>query len=245
MRWKGIVAYDGTELNGWQSQPGGNTVQDFLEARLTVVFNQPVRVHGSGRTDSGVHARGHAFHFDADWNHSAQSLYQALRVGLPKTILVTSIKKVPDTFHARLSAKGKRYVYYLYEGYALPMETRFVWSLRSWRLNTEAMQLAANSLVGNRNFSAFGARGSNSDSENPIKQLWRLDVIKNGRRIKIVSEASGYLYKMARRITGALVMVGIGKLQPEVLGKMLEQKEPMPCIMTAPAKGLFLEKVFY
>lgn len=245
MRWKGIVAYDGTELNGWQSQPGGNTVQDYLEARLAVVFNQTVRIYGSGRTDAGVHALAHPFHFDADWNHSPETLHRALRVGLPKGILVTCIKKASDTFHARYSTKGKRYTYHLYEGYALPMETRFVWSLRSWRLNVEAMRLAANQLIGKNDFSAFSAQGSSNTSENPVKHLWRLDIIKNEASVKIVSEASGYLYKMARRLTGALVMVGINKLPPEALGKILKKQEKGNYIMTAPAKGLVLEKVFY
>ena len=245
MRWKGIVAYDGTELNGWQSQPEGNTVQDYLEARLAVVFNQAVRIYGSGRTDAGVHALAHAFHFDAGWDHSPEALHRALRVGLPRGMLVTYIKQTSNTFHARYSAKGKRYTYHLYEGYALPMETRFVWSLRSWRLNVDAMRIAANQLIGKNDFSAFSARGSNHTSENPVKHLWRLDVIRNGESVKIVSEGSGYLYKMARRLTGALVTVGINKLPPEALGQILKAQKPVNYIMTAPAKGLVLEKVFY
>ena len=135
MRWKCTVAYDGTQFEGWQSQPGGNTVQDFIERRLSVLFKQRVVIHGSGRTDSGVHARGQVFHFDGDWPHGPEALLKALRVGYPDAIQVYRAEVVGADFHARFSATNKRYVYQFHEGYADPFHTRWYWSTgqrRDW-----------------------------------------------------------------------------------------------------------------
>ncbi|MDR2421953.1 MAG: tRNA pseudouridine(38-40) synthase TruA [Deltaproteobacteria bacterium] len=113
MRWKCICNYDGTDFNGWQSQSNGNTIQDILEKRLEFIFGRPVRIHGSGRTDTGVHANRQVFHFDANWEHGADKLVRAFRCGIPRTIRVFSVEEVSDLFHARFSATRKRYKYYL------------------------------------------------------------------------------------------------------------------------------------
>ena len=146
MRWKCHCAYDGTGFEGWQSQSGGNTIQDTLERRLNAtIFEQPIRIHGSARTDAGVHAKGQVFHFDAQWTHPPNELLRAFQSNLPKTVQVFRVQRVAETFHARFSALGKRYVYQIFQGYAPPMETRYFWSIRSARqLNIETMRAAAN-----------------------------------------------------------------------------------------------------
>lgn len=245
MRWKGICAYDGTDLRGWQSQTGGNTVQDFLEMRLNTIFGTPIRVHGSGRTDTGVHAKGQVFHFDGDWKYEDWKLLNALQVGIPKSIQVISLNKVPENFHARYRVKSKRYVYYIFEGYALPTESRYYWSIGPYKLNIEAMQKAAGLLKGKHDFSAFCATARGNAGCDPIKEILRLDVIKKGKHIRIITEGTGYLYKMVRTIVGALVDVGMGKLSYEDLDAILKSRRRTQKIVTAPAKGLFLEKVFY
>lgn len=245
MRWKGTCAYDGTDINGWQSQPGGNTVQDFLEKRLKEIFGRSIRVHGSGRTDTGVHAKGQVFHFDADWKHGADKLLSALRIGIPKSLHVINLKKVKDDFHARYGVKGKRYVYYIYEGYALPTQTRYYWSIGENKLDIKAMQRAARLLIGKHDFSAFSAATRDENGGDPVKEIVRLDIVKKGKCVKIVTEGSGYLYKMVRSIVGALVDVGLGKLSYSDFVEIFESRKRTQKVFTAPAKGLFLEKVFY
>ncbi len=244
-RWKAVCAYDGTGFNGWQSQPGGNTIQDFIEARLAVIFETPVRIHGSGRTDAGVHARGQVFHFDGAWKHPTEHLHRALKAGLPQGIQIARIAKAKPDFHARYSATGKRYFYSLFEGDAPPWETRYCWSLGRRRLDIDAMNAAAQPLLGEHDFSAFGANRGDGSEDNPVKDMRRLEVRKRGPKIMIITEASGYLYKMVRSLTGALVSVGLGKIAAEDLSAMLAAKQRTHRIETAPAQGLWLDKVFY
>lgn len=238
------MAYDGTDYYGWQSQENGNTIQDLLERRLTVIFNQQIRIHGSGRTDSGVHAKAQVFHFDGDWALSSERLLSALRAGLPETINVFSAKRVSDSFHARYSAKGKRYIYHLYEGFAPPPEVRFYWSLGARKLNLSLMHAAAESLLGKYDFTSFAAEREDAE-DNPVKDLRRLDIVKRGSRVHITTEADGYLYKMVRSLTGALVDAGRGKLTPQNLVDLRDKHQRTKEVVTAPAKGLSLDKVFY
>ena len=245
MRWKATVAYDGTDFHGWQSQVGGNTVQDMLEGRLRIVLRTPTRIHGSGRTDSGVHARGQVFHFDARWTHPKDHLMRALRTGLPASIQVRSVTPVSNSFHARYSAVGKRYIYHLYEGYAPPHENRYCWSLKNRRVDRASMRAAARMLIGLHDFSAFASQRGDRSEENPVKDLRRLDITGRGPRIRLVTEATGYLYKMVRALTGALVDVGIGKLTPADLDRALKSGKRTALIQTAPPQGLFLDRVFY
>ena len=245
IRWKSIVAYDGTAFNGWQSQVGGNTIQDIVEKRLETIFGCSVRVHGSGRTDSGVHAKGQVFHFDAEWNHPTEFLLRALQSGIPSSIQVTRVSRAGRNFHARYSAKGKRYSYRFFEGLAPPFETRYCWSLGNKRLDVAVMNEAASVLLGEHDFSSFTADRGDGSKENPVKELRRLEVKRKGRRMRMTTEAGGYLYKMVRALAGALVDVGIGKLKPEDLRAVLEERKRTPLIPTAPAHGLCLERVFY
>lgn len=244
-RWKAICAYDGTGFNGWQSQPNGNTIQDFIEARLAVIFETQIRIHGSGRTDAGVHARGQVFHFDAAWKHPTEHLLRALRVGLPAGIQIVKVSQAKPDFHARFSAQGKRYFYCLYEGDAPPWEDRYCWSLGRRRLDVEAMNSAAARLIGQHDFTAFGANRGDGSEDNPVKDMRRLEVKKRGPKLILYTEASGYLYKMVRSLTGALVSVGLGKLTADDFSAMLEAKQRTHRIETAPAKGLWMEKVLY
>lgn len=245
MRWKCIAAYDGTGFYGWQSQTGGNTIQDIIEGRLQVIFKRPVRIHGSGRTDSGAHAHGQVFHFDAQWEYPADDLLRALRSGLPERIQVNAVKRVANTFHARKSATGKRYLYRLYEGFAPPQETRYCWSLDNRRLDIESMREASLHLIGKHDFTAFSADRGNDSPENPVKDLRLLEVRRKGPRVRITAEAGGFLYKMVRSLAGALVDVGIGKLAPGEIPLILKSRQRTALIATAPSRGLSLEKVYY
>ena len=245
MRWKCTVAYDGTEFEGWQSQPGGNTIQDFLERRLAVLMGAPVRIHASGRTDSGVHARAQVFHFDGHWPHGPETLLKALKCGYPRSIQVTQAEPVDAAFHGRYSVIGKRYTYHFYEGDAPPFETLYTCSLSHRRLDDAAMHACAATLIGVHDFSAFAARHRDVEAENPIKDLRRLDLVRHGPRITLTTEASGYLYKMVRSLAGALADAGFGKLSPADFTEILASRTRTNRVPTAPAEGLFLDRVFY
>ena len=124
-RWKCLCAYDGTDFAGWQTQPTLDAVQDVIEAALRKLLKIFIRIHGSGRTDAGVHASGQVFHFDADWKHDSLVLMKAMNTHLPNTIRVLSVTDISSEFHARYSARRKRYEYQIFLGHADPVETRY------------------------------------------------------------------------------------------------------------------------
>jgi tRNA pseudouridine38-40 synthase len=243
-RWCAHCAYEGTSFYGWQSQIGGNTVQDFIEARLAQLFHHPIRIHGSGRTDAGVHARDQVFHFDAGWSYGSDVLLKALSSGLPSGIQVWSIYPVMDTFHARYSVQWKRYIYYIYEGFPSPFQARYVYGVGTHKLSLELLENFCSSLMGLHNFTTFGASRKNPQ-ENPIKNLLRLEFIRKGPQIEMIIEASGYLYKMARRIAGTAIAIAIGRSTTEEILEVFFRQERTEQIITAPAKGLFLDHVSY
>ena len=245
MRWKCTCAYDGTDFDGWQRQPGGGAVQNHIESALTQVFDLPLKLHGSRRTDAGVHARGQCFHFDAEWLHKPEKLVRALHSILPTSIRIKSVKSVSDDFHARFSVSGKRYLYNYYLGRADPVDDRFVWACRDLPLDLEEMQAAADRLLGTHDFSAYSATHGKENDPNPVKTVSHLQLKQRGKFIRLDAEGSGFLYRMVRSIAGALYAVGRGRLTPSDIAEILESKKRTHRIMTAPAKGLFLDKVFY
>jgi tRNA pseudouridine38-40 synthase len=245
MRWKCTCAYDGTDFDGWQRQPGGGAVQNHIEAALTQIFDLPLQLHGSGRTDAGVHARGQCFHFDANWAHEPEKLIRALHSILPTSIRIKSVKSVSDDFHARFSVSGKRYLYNYYLGRADPVDERYLWACRDLPLDLKVMQAAADRLLGTHDFSAYSATHGKENDPNPIKTITRLQLRQRGKFIRLDAEGSGFLYRMVRSIAGALYAVGRGRLTPDDIAEILESKKRTHRIVTAPAKGLFLDRVFY
>lgn len=221
------------------------TVQDSIEARLAGIFKTKIRIHASGRTDAGVHAKAQVFHFDAVWPHGAAVLERALSHGFGGRIQISKISEVDRNFHARYKTKGKRYCYYIYEGYAPPCETRYCLSLGNFKLDVEKMNEAAKTLLGTHNFIAFSANRGRDDKDNPVKTLRKLEIKRRGKRIKLTTEGSGYMYKMVRMLTGALMEVGFGHLEISDIRKILDAQVRTNKFPTAPSKGLFLEKVFY
>lgn len=242
-RWKCVVAYDGTTFNGWQSQEGGNTVQDLIEKRLKQLFERQIRIEGSGRTDSGVHAHAQVFHFDAAWTHGAEKLRKALHTGLPRSIRLKSIRRVTPTFHARFDAKGKIYRYHVNLGEADPFEVSYCWSLNR-ELDWPAVLAAAKILRGKHDFWAFSGENDRT-YETTVRHLRRLDAKRAGRRVTFTFEADGFLYKMVRSLTGALVNVGLGKLTVAEVADLLKSRRRIPTVVTAPPQGLFMVRVIY
>jgi len=242
-RWKCTVAYDGTTFDGWQSQESGNTIQDVLERRLREVFKRGLRLHGSGRTDAGVHALAQVFHFDAAWPHGADKLRRALQATLPPAIQLGRVQRAKPDFHARFSAKGKVYRYHVFLGRADPFHAAYRWSV-DWPLDFAAMERAAAELRGRRDFWAFSGENDRTYATT-VRDLRRLELRRRGRELTLTFEADGFLYKMVRSLAGALVNVGAGRLTVERIGELLRTRQRIPAVVTAPPQGLFLVKVLY
>jgi len=244
-RWKAVCAYDGSGFSGWQSQLNGKGIQDVIEARLAEVLKRPVRIHGSGRTDAGVHAHGQVFHFDATWSHGPDKLQRALGVGLPPAIQIKKLGVARPDFHARFSAKQKCYVYRIVEGDTDPFNRPFRWRIeRAKRLDYAAMVEGAARLRGSHDFTAFAA-DNGGEILDPVRNLTGLDIVQRGRKLELKFVANGFLYKMVRSLTGALVRVGEGRLKPEELSRLLAGGVRKEAVPTAPPQGLFLRRVYY
>ncbi|HMD61728.1 MAG TPA: tRNA pseudouridine(38-40) synthase TruA [Opitutaceae bacterium] len=245
-RWKCVCAYDGSGFSGWQSQSAGSAVQDVLEARLAAVLGVRTRIHASGRTDAGAHATGQVFHFDAEWPHGPEKLAAALRYRLDRAIQIVSVRAAAPDFHARFSAKGKVYSYHIHLGDAGPFTRKYCWSILR-PLDLRAMRASAVLLVGRHDFKAFSALNGAESGEDAdtVRDLRRLKVFTRGRDVRIVAEADGFLYKMVRRLVGALVASGEGKIAPGEIRGLLASGARTARIQTAPPQGLFLQRVQY
>lgn len=246
MRYKITVEYDGTNLVGWQKQDEGNSVQAYLEQALFEFSGVQTEIFAAGRTDAGVHALGQVAHFDLDTKMDLYHLREAFNAKLKlmeAPVAVIDIEEVPDTFHARFSAKKRGYIYRLLNRRArsVLLENR-VWHV-NFPLDVEKMRQAATYLVGHHDFSAFRAAGCQAKS--PVKTLDRLDIVQNGDEIDFIVEAKSFLYHQVRNMVGTLKMVGDGHLAPNDIEKILETKKRAAAGVTAPAAGLYLSKIEY
>lgn len=243
MRWKCTCSYDGSNYAGWQTQSGQLSIQEVIEAALEGILKTRVVIHGSGRTDAGVHALGQVFHFDFDWPHGGENLVKALSTKLPKTVRIESAVEVDASFHARFSAVSKRYEYRLLLGEADPFKWPFCWPV-SENIDLNRVADAMSLLVGKFDFAAFSAnRGV--DYESTVRHITEAALIQEGDLVRLRFSADGFMYKMVRSLAGTVVNIGLRRLEPEGISELLESKVRTPMVLAAPARGLFLNKVFY
>ena len=245
-RYKISIEYNGTNLLGWQKQQEGPTVQAYLEQALFGFSHQQIEVIAAGRTDAGVHATAQVAHFDLDTNMELFRLREAFNallrdMGAPVSVL--DIEAVDPDFHARFSAKGRCYIYKILNRRARPVlqENRVWWV--PFPLDVNAMREGAKHLLGHHDFSSF--RGAGCQALSPVKTLDKLDITVNGDEINFIVEARSFLYHQVRNMVGTLKMVGDGHLKPEDVKTILESKKRSSAGMTAPASGLYLNKVVY
>jgi len=243
-RYKIRLTYDGTGYCGWQVQPNGMTVQERLETAIEQISGTRPRVHGSGRTDQGVHARCQVAHCDLPPEVAPRTLQQGLNGILPPDIRVLGVSKVPHSFHARHSAKGKQYRYFIWNGPTMPPYLRHMRAHVRQKLDTDTMQQAADLLVGNLDFAAFSAN-PNRDVESTVREVRQIRVLKKGHEIVIVATGEGFLYKMVRSLVGFLIRVGEGAVSPEEAFAILGTRKRTARVPTAPPGGLFLWNVTY
>ncbi|MFP4049265.1 MAG: tRNA pseudouridine(38-40) synthase TruA [Desulfovermiculus sp.] len=242
-RLKLVVAYTGTHFQGWQVQPAARTVQGVLQEALTTICAQPVVVHGSGRTDSGVHALGQVAHADIPGKRLNVPWVRALNRMLPEDVAVLEAEYVSAGFHAQYAAKEKEYIYSLWThpDYVLPQDRPYVWWVSG--VDIAAMQGAARIIQGEHDFAAFQNTGT--PVAHTLRHMRRVDIRTRTHRIDTHFIANGFLKQMARNLMAALVAVGTGKMSLEQVKALLKGRDRRPGPATAPARGLTLARVMY
>jgi tRNA pseudouridine38-40 synthase len=247
LKFRLVIAYDGTNYEGWQVQKTGLGVQQRVEEALLKLFPGAGRVQGSSRTDTGVHAIGMVAHVEipaAKFRMPVRKLALALNAFLPQDIRVLSAARARAGFHARFDARGKQYRYTIWNFPVMnPLLRTQAWHV-PLPLDIAAMRRAARVFVGKHDFKSFAAnRGY--EMESTIRTVTRCELRCSGRTLTVIIEGDGFLYKMCRGIVGTLVQVGQGKFAPEDVKSMLAARDRRLAGMTAPAQGLVLWKVFY
>jgi tRNA pseudouridine38-40 synthase len=244
-RLKLIIAYDGAQFAGWQSQSHGNTIQDHLESAFERVAGRPVRVHGAGRTDAGVHALAQCAHVDVTNKVLPPARWtEALNALLPPGIRVMRCQYASSDFHTRLSAKGKIYRYRIWSAPVLPpFEHRRAWHIPR-PLDLRVLKTAAKHFVGAHDFVGFAAnRGKREEST--IRTIYSVRVRQRGPCITMEFDGDGFLYKMVRLIVGSLVKSALGKMRIDDVVAQLDSGHRTSSRFAAPAEGLFLVRVRY
>jgi tRNA pseudouridine38-40 synthase len=243
MRIALAVEYCGTSFHGWQSQPDGNTVQDALEAALATIAGEKISVICAGRTDAGVHATLQVVHFETAVERPLGAWVRGVNANLPDGVAVRWAMPVDAEFHARFSARGRRYRYLLLNRPQRPG----LWQGRvGWYhlpLDVPAMQQAAKHLLGEHDFSAFRAAGC--QAKTPIKTLWRADVQQHGSLIVFDFEASAFLHHMVRNLVGSLVYVGKGVEAADWIAELLQQADRKLAAPTFSPDGLYFRGPLY
>jgi tRNA pseudouridine38-40 synthase len=244
-RLKIIIAYDGAPFAGWQSQSHRNTIQDHLESAFERVLGKPVRVHGAGRTDAGVHALAQCAHVDLPKNRlSAARWTEALNALLPSTIRILRCANVSDNFHARLSAKGKIYRYRIWLAPVLPpFEYHRAWHVPR-PIDLKILKHAAKQFLGTHDFAGFAANRGKPE-KSTVRTIYSVRVYKKHPSVIIEFDGNGFLYKMVRLIVGSLVNCALGKMRVEDVAARLASGQVGPARFAAPAEGLFLVRVRY
>jgi tRNA pseudouridine38-40 synthase len=246
-RLKLIISYDGASFAGWQSQAGGNAIQDHIEKAFARICSKPVRVHGAGRTDAGVHAIAQCAHVDLPARrYSPERWVSALNGLLPPAIRIMRCRFVPEKFHARFSATGKIYRYRIWNADVLPpFESGRAWHVRN-PLDTKAIAAAAQKFVGTHDFASFAANRGTPETDT-VRMIRAIRVRRAGTAILLEFEGDGFLYKMVRMMVGTLVRIGLGMTSGDEITARLKapRKVNLRGRNAAPAGGLFLVRVRY
>jgi tRNA pseudouridine38-40 synthase len=243
-RYKLIIEYDGAPFCGWQYQENGPSVQGALENAVKAMTGADVRVNGAGRTDAGVHALGQVAHIDIEKAYSADRVRDALNAHLrPHPIGVLSAEIVPETFDARFSAIKRHYLYRIANRRAnLALGIGHTWRVPR-KLDVDAMQEAAQVLIGRHDFTTF--RDTECQAKSPEKTLDVLDVTREDDDVNITTSARSFLHSQVRSMVGSLVWVGHGRWSAKDMRVALDAKDRAACGPVAPPDGLYLVRVDY
>ena len=237
------IEYDGSRFLGWQTQPGGGTVQDVLQTAMAAIAGEEVNVICAGRTDRGVHACEQVIHFDPPVSRPETAWVRGVNAMLPDSVAVLWARPVDDAFHARFSAISRRYRYSLLNRRVRPaLAARHAgWFHRA--LDVDSMRRGSEFLVGEHDFSAF--RSAECQARTPVRRVKVLQIERIGERIDFVISANAFLHHMVRNIVGTLVYVGMGKHSPAWVRDVLASRERARAAPTFGPEGLYLEAVNY
>lgn len=237
------ICYDGTRFHGWQVQPNGITVQATLQDAIGQITGIRSDLTGCSRTDAGVHARRFYCTTDAPARMTAAQFCKAVNAVLPADIAVLEARPVPDDFHPRYSARGKRYVYHIWNGAARdPFTRHYAWHVRM-PLDEQCLNETARLFLGTHDFSAFCSAGSSV--EDKVRTVSRSEVSRQGDMLCYTVEADGFLYNMVRIFVGTLLDVHAGRLTHEDVCRALVTGDRRLAGATASPLGLFLDEVWY
>lgn len=244
MRYRATVEYDGTEFEGFQRQaPGHRTVQGELEKALGRIGWGGTTLWAAGRTDSGVHARGQVIAFDHDWRHTSDALVRALNAQLPSDVSVRGAVEAEADFHPRYWARGRAYVYTVYQGpQRAALSDRYAWHVAE-TLDATALAAAARHLIGRQDFATFGT--DPDEGTNTVRTVQRAEWAADGATWRFHIQADAFLFRMVRSLVGALVRVGRGVLTADRFVALIEARDRSQCPPIAPARGLCLDEVLY
>ena len=238
------VEYDGHGFCGWQAQKTGvPTVQGAVEAALSKVANEPIRIICAGRTDTGVHAAEQVVHFESAVERNSRAWVFGGNANLPDTVCLLWAKSVDNDFHARFSARRRRYQYVIFNRQIRPtyLAYRTTWEYRP--LDEKLMQQGANFLIGKHNFNAYRAVGCQAKS--PVREVYRLQVTRKNEFVFLDIEANAFLHHMVRNIAGVLMDIGAGKREPLWARDILLAQDRKCGGVTASPAGLYLTGVSY
>lgn len=244
MRIKATIAYDGTRYVGFQIQKNGNSIQAELQKALfRMTKGIAIPVYASGRTDSGVHAKGQVIHFDYPARLAPEQMQRALNSLLPGDIVVVEVKETLPDFNAQYHAEKKRYCYTVCTNKVMdPFRRLYQWH-HPYRVNLEAMQEALSCIPGTHDFSSFCS--TKTDKEDKVRTVYRADVKRQGDCLIFTFEGKGFLYNMVRILVGTSIQIGDGLKPVSFMAEALEAKNRKAAGPTAPSQGLVLEKVWY
>ena len=238
-----VIEYDGKKFGGWQKQPTKLNIQGEIEKAIEEITGEKVELYASGRTDSGVHSLGQVANFKTNSNIEIEKIPYAINSKLKKSIVIKSAEEVDLNFHARYNCKRKKYRYIInnsQQGTAIYRDLEYH---VPQKLDVDKMEKAIKYFEGEHDFSGFKASGTSSKSS--VRTIYSAEIIKKDDRIIIELTGNGFLYNMVRIISGTLVDVGLGKINPEDIPGIINSKDRTKAGKTLPAHGLYLVEVQY